>query len=126
MDEQEFDALFQSRPFRTEDAMREDARWRRCATLAGALFGRSADDLRRQLLASHPQIPSGFDLDDFRDLQRHLQLVSGALTNPRNVWLSPHLSLWGSENISVGTQRFTAWEARSEIVRRAIEYLENR
>lgn len=28
--------------------------------------------------------------------------------------------------IVVGTERFTVWEARREIVRRAIEYLENR
>jgi hypothetical protein len=126
MDEQEFDALFQSRPFRTEDAMREDARWRRCATLASALFGRTPEDLRRQLVASHPQIPSGFDLNDFRELLQHVQIVSSALCKPRNAWLSPHLSLSGSETIFVGTQRFTAWEARSEIVRRAIAYLENR
>src|SRR5207245_1335744 len=34
MDEQEFDALFSSRPFGTQDALHEDARARRCALLA--------------------------------------------------------------------------------------------
>lgn len=38
MDEQEFDALFSARSFGMQDAIREDARWRRRATLA-MLFG---------------------------------------------------------------------------------------
>lgn len=89
MDEQEFDALFSSRPFGAQDAMREEARLRRCATLGTLVSGRTPDDLRRQLLASHPEIPSGCDLADFRDLQRHLEMVTGALSDPRNSWLSP-------------------------------------
>jgi hypothetical protein len=125
MDEQEFDALFSSRPFGTREAMREDARWRRCATLGAVLFGRTPDDLRRQLLASHPEIPTGYDLTDFHDLQRHLELVSGALSNPRNTWLSP-LRTAAFGVIELGTQRLSVWEARLEILRRAINYLENR
>lgn len=125
MDEQEFDALFSSRPYGTQDAMREDARRGRWGTLATLLFGRTPDDLRRQLLASHPEIPTGYDLTDFHDLQRHLELVSGALSNPRNTWLSP-LRTGAFGVIEVGTQRLSVWQARLEILRRAIVYLENR
>lgn len=125
MDEQEFDALFSSRPFGTQDAQREVARWGRCGTLAALLFGRTPDDLRRQLLASHPEIPTGYDLTDFRDLRRHLELVTSALSDPRNTWLSPlRTAAFGA--IVVDTQRLSVWEARLEIVRRAIDYLENR
>lgn len=125
MNEQEFDALFSSRPYGTQDAMREDARWGRCGTLGTLLFGRTSDDLRRQLLASHPEIPPGYDLADFRGLQRHLEMVSGALSDPRNTWLSP-LRTAAFGVIEVGTQRLSVWEARLEILRRAIAYLENR
>jgi hypothetical protein len=124
MDEHEFDALFQ-RPFGTEDAKNEDARWRRCATLGTVLFGRNSGDLQRQLLASHPEIPSGYDVADFRDLLQHLEMVSDAMSNPRKTWLSP-LAFVASATLSVGSRRFTFWEARCEIVRRAIEYLEGR
>jgi len=105
--------------------MREDARWGRCGTLGTLLFGRTSDDLRRQLLASHPEIPPGYDLADFRGLQRHLEMVSGALSDPRNTWLSP-LRTAAFGVIEVGTQRLSVWEARLEILRRAIAYLENR
>lgn len=125
MDEQEFDALFSSRPFGTQDALRQDARWRRCGTLGALLFGRTPDDLRRQLLASHPEIPPGYDLADFRDLQRHLEMVTGALGDPRNTWLSP-LRTAAFGVIEVGTQRLSVSEARLEILRHAIDYLENR
>ena len=86
MDEQEFDALFQ-RPFGREDLERAKAGLGRCGTLAVALFGRTPEDLRRQLVASHPEIPSGFALADFRDLERHLPTISGLVlsgsSNPR-------------------------------------------
>lgn len=39
MDEQDFDSLFAPRPFGTAEAMREDARMRRSATLGIALWG---------------------------------------------------------------------------------------
>ena len=125
MDEQEFDALFSSRPFGTQDAMRVEARLRRCSTLGILLFGRTPDDLRHQLLAEHPGIPSGYDLTDFHDLQRHLEMVTGALSDPRNTWLSP-LRTAAFGVIEVGRQRLSVWEARLEILRRAIDYLENR
>jgi len=69
MDEEEFDALRRWRPFGTEDAMRlfnrdsSDIELR--MRLGAALWGRTSEDLRRQLLAPHPEIPPGFDLADF-------------------------------------------------------------
>lgn len=124
MDEQEFDALFPSRPFGTKDAIEEDARWRRCATLGALLFGTTPDDLRRQLLAPHPEIPPGHDLADFHDLERQLEMVCNALSNVRITSLSPVASVVAA-TIVVGTERFSLLEARREIVRRAIHYLEN-
>jgi hypothetical protein len=129
MNEQEFDALFR-RPFEREDFQRVEAGLGRCGTLAAALFGRTPADLRRQLLASHLEIPSGFTLADFRDLERHVRTVSGLVlsgsSNPRLAWLSPWLTPFASATITANGQRYTVWEARCEIVRRAIEYLERR
>lgn len=126
MDEQEFDALLSSRPFGTQDAMRVEARLRRCATLGTLLFGKTPDDLRRQLLASHPEIPAGYDLTDFHNLQKHLEMITGTLSDPRNTWLPPQIGAAGFWVIEVGMQRFSVWEARLEVIRRAIDYLENR
>jgi hypothetical protein len=89
MDEQEFDSLFPPRPFGTAEAMGAVARLRRCGTLGLALWGRTSDDLRRQLLAPHPEIPPGFDLEDFRELQQFAQLISSGLASSRNVGLPP-------------------------------------
>jgi hypothetical protein len=129
MDEQEFDALFR-RPFGRADFQRADAQWGRSATLASALFGRTPEDLRRQLVAAHPQIPSGFDLADFRDLERHVRAISGLVlsgsSKPRMAWLSPWLTQFANATITIGEERYTVWEARCEIVRRAIDYLESR
>ena len=76
MDEHEFAVLLQ-RPFGMEDLQRADTQWGRSATLASALFGRAPEELRRQLVASHPEVPSGFDLADFPDLERQVQTISG-------------------------------------------------
>jgi hypothetical protein len=96
--------------------MRADARARRCATLAVALWGRTSDFLERQLLAPHPEIPSGFELADFRELEARVRIISKVLGNRSSSALSP---------MFVGSQYPTLWEARREVVRRAIEYLEN-
>jgi hypothetical protein len=49
--------------------------------------------LRRQPLASHPEVPSGFALADLRHLERHVQTISGLLlsgsSDPRSACLSP-------------------------------------
>ena len=104
MDEQEFDSLAE-----------------RSRMLTVGLWGRTPDDLQRQLLAPYPEIPSGFELDDLRELLRSVERISVPLIDPRYAvqWFS-------SQTILVGTQSFTVWEARCEIVRRAIEYLESR
>lgn len=124
MDEEEFDSLTQSRPFGRQDAMRADVQLRRRMTLGISLWGRTLDDLHRQLLAPSPEIPSGFELADFRELQRSAQEISAGLGDPRFASLSQSHLAFSSQTILVGIQRFTAWEARCEIVRRAIEYLE--
>jgi hypothetical protein len=85
MDDQEFDSLFPAGPFGTVEAVRAEARLRRCGTLGLALWGRTADDLRRQLRAPYPEIPSGFDLEDFRELQRFAQLISSG-SHLRETW----------------------------------------
>ncbi len=128
MDEQEFDALFQ-RPFGMEDFQRADAQWGRCASLATALFGRTPEDLKRQLVEPHPRIPAGFTLADFRDLLQHVQAISGLVlngsSNPRMSYLSLWLTQFASATVTVDGQRYTVREARCEIVRRAIEYMES-
>src|SRR5215470_17500165 len=116
MDEEEFDSWLQSRPFTREDVTTEEARWRRSTTLALALWGRTPGDLQRQLLAPYPEIPTGFDLEDFHDLQRRAQLLSASISDPRNALSRLAFS---SQTIFVGTQRYTGTEARCEIVRRA-------
>lgn len=72
--------------------------------LGTLLFGRTADDFRRQLLASQPEIPAGCDLADFHDLQRRLEMVAAAFSNPRNTWLSPLVNA-AFGLIEVGTRR---------------------
>jgi len=121
MDEEEFDSRLQWNTFTTKDAAHADARLRRCATLAFALWGTTVEGVTRQLLAPTPQIPPGFDLADFRDLQRTLEKQSMFAARYCRSTFSPFISL----TISVGAQRFTLHEACCEIVRRAIEYLES-
>jgi hypothetical protein len=126
MDEREFDSMFPPRPFGTAEAMRLEASLRRCGTLGLALWGRTSDNLRRQLLAPYPEIPSGFDLEDFRELQRFAQQISSGLASSRNVGLPPFPLATSSPAFFVGSQRFTPWEGCCEILRRAIEHLEKR
>ena len=116
MDEEEFDALIQRQPFGTENAKRADLQYRRSISLAATVWSKTADDLRRQLLAPSPEIPSGFGLADFEDLLRITEPLTAAMNR----------IAFASQTIVVGTQRYTEWEARCEIIRRAIEYLENR
>jgi hypothetical protein len=63
-------------------------------------------------------------LADLRSLQRIVQKISAALENRQTNWLSSlALPSW---SLQIGMQHVTAWEARGEIVRRAIDYLEKR
>ncbi len=124
MTEDEFDSSTESRPFGTLDTSQAEDQLRRCIALGAALWGGKSDDLQRQLLAPHPEIPSGFELMDFFKLRQNLQIISAAPGDARFDWL-PRSVLF-SPAILVGTQIFTMWEARCEIVRRAIEYLNER
>jgi hypothetical protein len=92
MDEEAFDSWMHSRhsrPFGREDAKRAEAQLLRCtkllATLGVALWGRTSGDLQRQLLAASPEVPSGFDLPDFRELLYvTTQMISG-LEHAKNI-----------------------------------------
>lgn len=124
MDEEELDAMLGARPWRVEDAKRLEAQWSRSASLGLALWGRTSADLQRQLLARYPEIPAGFALSDFRDLLRTAVVLARLARDPRFAAITGMGH--SSATITVGTERFTAWEARCEVVRRAIEYLESR
>ena len=125
MNEEEFDALMQDRPFGTGDAMRAEAQLRRIFTLGAALWGRISDDLQRQLQAPHPEIPPSISLPDLRELLRSVEIMLAAFHDEKSALASISIAL-SSPTISIGQQQFTAWEARCEIVRRAIKYLEMR
>jgi hypothetical protein len=121
MDEQEFDALAGLRPFQNQDVKQ----FERIMALAGALWGAGPDHMQRQLLAPHPEIPAGYSLEDFRSLQRQSEALLSALQRKP---LGPQ---WGffrffmDTKILVGSQSFTFQEACCEIVRRAIDFLED-
>ena len=122
MDESEFDAFVGPQPFGSRDASRFDLELRRNDALGLALWGKTKEDLRRQLLKPHPEIPAGFNLIDFRVLHRHAQALAAHIAGPRRSWLPPVATY--SPISEAGTERFNLWEARCEIVRRAIEFLE--
>jgi hypothetical protein len=124
MNEEDFDSSMNVRPFGTADAEKAEIGLRRSIALGLALWGRTSEQLQGQLLAQHPKIPAGFELSDFRKLERHVRALAAVSSEARFAWL-PRSALF-SPSIFVGTQRFTVWEARCEVVRRAIEYLEDR
>ncbi len=103
-----------------------DARMRRSATLAVALWGKAIDDLQCQLLSPYPKILAGFNLVDLRELQRIARQASSInLSHPRFAWLRHLAHAHEFTVISAGTQRFTLWAARCEVVDRAIAFLEH-
>lgn len=65
MDEEELDSLVRS--FTTWDAAQADKQLRRRAMLGIALWGRTLDDLKRQLMLPRPEIPAGIDVKEIRD-----------------------------------------------------------
>ena len=130
MNEDEFDALIQGRQFRSEDAGQWDSQLRRITGLGIKLWGRAPEDLQRQLMRPYPEIPAGFELSEFRELQRSIDTISKSLASARSgdrrfAWLPAHYLDKGPV-IDVGNEQFTTWEARAEILRRAIEFLEQR
>ena len=82
--------------------------------LGTPLWGRTAEDVERQLLGRYPEIPAGCDLDDLRKLEQTMLAISRVLSNPKFRRWQP----------SIGSA--TLWDACCEVVRRAIEYLERR
>lgn len=129
MTEDEFDALMRARSFGTKDAIRAEDRLHRgmtlLTTLGRALWGTDESDAQHQLLRSLPEIPAGFDLTDFQELQRIAVLMASESAGTLKALGLSHLAPW-SRTIVAGTQKLTLWEARCEIVRRAIDYMEER
>jgi hypothetical protein len=123
MDEEQFDALMQGRAYGIADAMKFDASLRRCGTLGSALWGKTPEDLGRQLLAAHPQLPERYRVEDYRELLQQTEAISSASRDPRFACFSSALGT--SRTISVGGRQLSVWEARCDVVRRAIEYLGN-
>ena len=117
MTEDEFDSLIPGRPLRPEDIVENAADAGRLTMLGLALWGRTLADLARRFEAPYPEIPPGCTLADLRSLERHLQRLSIAAGKPESAWLGPLLHF--SWNMTA-----EAMEARLEILRRAIEYLE--
>jgi hypothetical protein len=73
MDQEELDSLLRSRPFTSADASRAERDVCRLTPLGIALWGATSADLQRQLLAAHPEVPSGVDLDELRNLEQSVQ-----------------------------------------------------
>jgi len=124
MDKDEFGSFRKLQPFGTTDAVQLTAQLGRCHSLARGLWGTTTEDLRRQLQKPRPDIPSGFDLADFQLLLRESsRITSMNLDHWWYTWMRPKLAF--PEIIDVGPRRFTEWQARAEIARRAIEYLQD-
>ena len=122
MDEHEFFAQHPMRPWKDSDfqhAQQEGTALAYALWLSTKLWG-DAETLRRQLLAASPEIPAGLDLEQLRALERLARL--GLRFGDR--WHWPRIPK-GSV-VFIGERSLTIWEARYEIVRRAIEFLERR
>jgi hypothetical protein len=116
MNEQEFFAQHPMRPWKSSDF--QDASpsapplW-----LSERLWG-DVGRMTRQLLADYPEIPTGLGLPELRTLERMLVYFGGSWPATPGI---PKDSV-----IIVGSLSYTVWQARCEIVRRAIEFLEHR
>jgi hypothetical protein len=122
VDEEEFASFRDWEPFGSADAKRVEAEAVRCGLLAAALWGANANDLQLQLLAPHPEIPAGFGLADLRRLS--VQTTALRLKSARHAWVAG-LGV-SAPAIFAGDRQYSAREARWEILRRAIDYLEGR
>jgi hypothetical protein len=118
MNEGEFDALGNYRPFKARDVAQWEGEMltgtRLFSTLGTALWGKTSEDAQRELLRSQPGIPAGFELADFRKLLQWTGKMASA------VLAIQQMRGWPP------SEGFTLWEARGEIVRRAVEFFEKR
>jgi hypothetical protein len=113
MDEHEFEALREWQAFSSNDVKMYEA----LPALALELWGRTAEDLRQRLLAPTPKVPYGCTLRD-------LQMLEQQATMMRK--FAARFGRLGTETIAIGTDTLSVLEARCEVVRRAIDYLEGR
>ena len=116
MDDGDFFSRYPMRPWTRSDF--ENAH-REGTALADALWLRNrfwgdAETMSRQLLAASPEIPAGMGLSELRALERLARL--GLRYSDR----APKAFVW------IGGRSLAIWEARYEIVRRAIDFLEHR
>ena len=119
MDEHVFDSLKPWRPFSTYDSACLEVQSGWLTMLAKGLWGTTNENVESQLRAKYPRIPANCTIPDLRKL---LQLAN-VLSQSRRTFVLP--KSFSSLSIAAGSQRFTTWEARREIVRRAIEFLES-
>ncbi len=116
MKEQEFFARYPMRPWKSSDFQGASPSapplW-----LSARLWG-DAGRMTHQLLADSPEIPTGLALPELRTLERLLVHFGGGWPATPGI---PKESV-----IMIGGLSYTMWEARYEIVRRAIEFLERR
>ena len=119
MNEEEFDALMKSRPVGTGDVAHWEAELRAntrlVMTLGVALWGETSEDAQRQLLASHPEIPAGFELADFRKLLPFTAKMASAVFELQRMRGAPP-SIPPSPAVFAGPQGLTLWEARCQII----------
>ncbi|MGH9589214.1 MAG: hypothetical protein ACRD25_02410, partial [Terracidiphilus sp.] len=108
MDEENYFESRNWRPFGTKDAARIEAQMRRSSALGQELWGRRSEHLERQLQLSHPEIPSGFALEDFLELLKLMNLTT------RYQWARSWSEF--SQTVSVGAEQLTRWEARRQVV----------
>ncbi len=87
-----------------------------------ALWGRTPDDLARQLAVACPEIPAGCTIADLQRLQSYIQKLAAAASKPQNSWMNP-LTL-SSLGMIAGSQASAGLEDRLEVLRRAIDHLE--
>ena len=120
MDEDEFFAQHPMRPWTLSDfenAHREGTALAHALWLGNKLWG-DIERMTRQLIANSPEIPTGLGLRELRTLERMLVRFGGS-------WpATPGIPK--DSRIIIGGLSYTMWEARYEIVRRAIEFLERR
>lgn len=116
MNEHKFFAQHPMRPWKRSDF--ENALPSAPALWLSARLWCDVGRMTRQLLANSPEIPTGLGLPQLRTLERMLVHFGGSWPTTPGI---PKDSM-----IIIGGLSYTLWEARYEIVRRAIEFLERR